>query len=71
MTDHEIKSWPPQVILERARWLGELAYANGDAKMQSGWADYVKAERGQLEAVLPDAKKTAFIRFKELGGKIV
>lgn len=71
MTDYEIKSWTPDVIMERARWLGELAYANGDAKMQAGWSEYVKAKRAELEAIFPDAKKAAFTRFKELGGKIV
>lgn len=70
MTDYEIKTCAPEMILERARWLGELAYAHGDPALQSGWAEYVKEERSRIEAVNPNAKKEAFMRFKDLGGQI-
>jgi len=66
MTDYEISSCAPEVILDRARWLGELAYANGDSVMQSGWAEYVKEERGRIETVNPGAKIEAYSKFKEL-----
>ena len=51
---------------ERARWLGELAWACGDAALQAGWAEYVKAERALLEAVFPKARSIGAGRFKEL-----
>ena len=50
----------------RARGLGELAFANGDPDLQRGWADYVKAERAELEKVFPLAGVVGLSRFKEL-----
>lgn len=54
------------IMEDRARWLGELAFAGGDEALQSGWADYVKSERAKLEAVYPQAKAIGAARFKEL-----
>ena len=51
---------------DRARWLGELAFAGGDVDLQRGWADYVKSERAKLEAVFPKARAIGAARFKEL-----
>ena len=54
------------IMEDRARWLGELAFASGDVDLQTGWADYVKSERAKLEAVFPKARAIGAARFKEL-----
>lgn len=59
MTEEEIHE-------DRARWLGELAYACGDVDLQQGWAEYVKAERAKIEAVHPKARAIGLARFKEI-----
>lgn len=55
-----------EAATDRALWLGELAFANGDPDLQRGWADYVKAERAELEKVFPLAGVVGLGRFKEL-----
>lgn len=54
------------IMEDRARWLGELAYAGGDVDLQHGWADYVKSEREKIEKIHPPCRAVAFARFKEL-----
>jgi len=61
-----MNDWPEELLESRARWLGELAYALGDADLQHGWAEYVKAERAKIEAVHPKARAIGLARFKEL-----
>lgn len=61
-----MNDWPAYLLERRARWLGELAFAGGDADRQKGWADYVKAEREALDIHMPGASKIAYARFKEL-----
>lgn len=61
-----VTDWPEDLLESRARWLGELAWANGDSALQAGWADYVKSERAKIEAIYPKAKAVGAARFKEL-----
>jgi hypothetical protein len=58
--------WPTDLAQTRARWLGELAYADGVPERQAGWAEYVKAERQKLEASHPGMARVALARFREL-----